>query len=404
MNKNLKFFAGFHVIFFMGMWISKTVHPVHFEHAHALQNFGISYSAMAAAGYFSFLIGHYCDRLGYRSTLAIGCVLYSLGLFLRVFPESAIISLLSGVSAGVGASTTITSVRVWLLQISDENSRARLLGVKGSGAALGSAIGCSVAGILAGKWLSISTETVLEIAAGLILLLSLLTFLITPAPAHESISSKDKSSLFEFFLEKKIIAVWATSTGVFAGFYVSFISPYLPIIMKSKGFDMTAVGISTGLLFLIRFFLDPIIGRFIQDRKENSFVIYIAAEFAVLITTAAFLSPFNQHAFVLFLILRSVGLGFSTIAEDATWFKVFPQKSLGLCFGLNQSGFFLGDFLGGLVNGKLYSAMGLQGCAVAAMAVMIINAAVFSMFLANHKRQSAIQKFEVNYSPQAPPA
>lgn len=381
--KNLKFFSLFQVLFFGSMWMSKTLHPLYFEQSQNIQNFSFAYAAMAFSGYFSFMIGHFCDRLGYRLSLVLGCLVYGASLFLRAYPDSALVSVLSGLIGGLGAAAVISSVRIWMIEISSEENRSRIVGLRSSMTAFGTALGCALAGLLSGHIFGLRLDILLQ-AAGLTLIGTALIFPFLPKKSFiERSPARQPQGLLKFIYSHQNLALGTLVVGICGGFYVSFISPYLPLILKSQGFDLTSIGLSLGSLALVRFFADPLIGRWMENKKEKSFRIYIAAELFVFLTTAAFLVPFHPQSFILFLILRSLGLGLTMIAEEITWLRIFPKESLGLCFGLNQSGFFIGDFLGGLGNGKIFVHFGMEGCAIAALIVMLINLVVFSIFISS---------------------
>jgi MFS family permease len=387
-------FALFHVLFFASMWLSKTIHPLFFEQAQTMTHFSLGYSAMAMAGYFSFIIGYYCDRMGYRWSLALGCLFYSVGLALRCFPQSSWVCVASGLVGGFGASAALSSMRVWMLDISTEKERARFIGTKSSMVALGTAVGCLLAGVLADGFFHLGLKNTLMLASVVMLGLAVLSglFLRTHKTAGVNSNSKqEKRALWHFMLQNKNLAFWTTLIGVFAGFYVSFVSPYLPVILKNKGFDLLSVGLSTAAFSLVRFLVDPWIGKWMEARRDQAFRVYLTAEAVILLVTATFLIPLNPTSFVLFLFVRSLGLGFSTISEELTWLQIFPKESLGLCFGLNQSGFFIGDFLGGLINGRVFDAFGMQGCAGFALVIMILNAGLFMVFMRKTKSAQSAQ-------------
>jgi MFS family permease len=384
MNKLIPF-SLFCSLFFFAMWTSKLIQPIYFENSHQLINYGLNNSAMALAGYFTFLIGHAFDRYGFRTGLITGCLAYAFGLYLRIYPSSATLNIAGGLIAGLGASCAIVGTRFWMLHISTANNQSRMMGIRNSTTALGAAIGSAVAGIAAGKHFEIPLPTILISASVVMILLSGWVYSTAPKEKSSPLISESKKGLWGFFLENKNLSLWALGIGCMDGFYVSFISPYLPVILKSKGFDMTAVGLSTGVLALVRFVVDPMVGRWLESRKEHSFLICICAEFGLLAATSVFLSPINHTGFILFLILRSALLGISVIAEEITWLKIFPKENIGLCFGLIQSGFFLGDFFGGLINGRLYALKGVEGCAMVAMVVMTVNIFLFSKFINKNK-------------------
>ena len=74
-------------------------------------------------------------------------------------------------------------------------------------------------------------------------------------------------------------------------------------------------------------------------------------------------------------------IGFSANSEEVLWLRLLPKANLGLFFGLNQSAFFAGDFLGGIVNGYLYLHFGLSSCIQVVLAVMLLNSALFAGLL-----------------------
>lgn len=390
--KDLRSFALFQALFFTCMWMSKTLHPLFFEQSSQMQNFSFSYSAMAFSGYFSFAIGHYCDRLGYRFSLIIGCLIYGASMWLRIFPDSEAISITSGLLGGLGAAAALSSMRIWMIEISNEKNRTQLVGIKGSMTAFGTAWGCLLAGLLSGKYCGIDMETLLKASGISMMGMGAISILLPTKENQNTTKSKQEYvEMFSFLVSQKKMALGTITIGILSGFYVSFISPYLPVILNEKGFDLTAIGISMGSLALIRFFTDSLVGRWMESKKNKSFRIYIFSEIFVLLTTTAFLCPLNHYGFILLLILRSLGLGFTMISEEITWLKLFPKKSLGLCFGLNQSGFFMGDFFGGLLNGKIFTNFGLQGCAICASLVMILNLIVFFTFFRHHPQTASNQ-------------
>ena len=350
-------FVLFHVIFFTLMFLSKTVHVIYFEENHSVANFGLSYSAMALVGYFSFFMGHAADMWGFRRMIAIGTVLYGIGLTLRIFPNSALVAICSGTIAGFGASTCLSAMRLWLVSLAGDNSKVGLVGIKSSATALGTAIGCAAIGFIP------FTMRNQLLASGIGMILLSLVFIIggktKPVIAQKEVRSPWRG-ISELFGEYRSLALTTSVLGIATGLYVSFIGPYLPLLLKDKGLSLAAIGLSTGAFALIRFFADPFIAKFIGRFQSRSLWIFFSAELVIALVTASFLLPFSKTAFVLLLVMRSLSLGFSAMTEELLWLKIFPKERVGLFFGLNQSSFFVGDFLGGLLNGHVYKTFGLS--------------------------------------------
>lgn len=380
----LRGFIVFQIVFFALMWLSKTLHLLYFEKEGAVANFGLSYSSMALAGYFSFGIGHLCDRWGFRRMLIAGGLLYGVGLALRTEASSSVVAISSGLIAGFGASSVLCALRVWMLSFAPSEERTLLVGLRSSTTAFGTAVGCAVAGLAPAFF---SLRSILGFVGVAMALLVLPFFFAGQDKGKNAVAQNQekKPSLLEAFRLSPRIALIATILGASTGFYVSFISPYLPLILKEKGFDLVSIGLSTGSLALVRFFADPIISQWISRHRERSLSIFLAAEGGIALATAVFLLPFGHGAFLMFLVLRSLLLGFSAISEEVVWLGIFPKENVGLFFGLNQSGFFLGDFFGGLSNGFLYQKYGLNACIAVVLVVMLFNVALFLRLLAGRQ-------------------
>ena len=387
-NSKVALFASFQVVFFMCMWLSKTLHVLFFEKSGSVVNFGASYSAMALTGYFSFFLGHITDLWGFRRSLMTGCVLYAAGLALRVFPDSFAVAVGSGVLAGAGASMALSALRLQMLELSSGETRVHLVGIKSATNALGTALGCGLAGVvpvLIAKSSGVDGMKVLLIMSAVgMLVLALVVAMAGPARAPKSIAEtvvksveKPWSHFAKLFRDHRTLAMATSAIGVMTGLYVSFITPYLPLILKENGLSLLSIGLSTASFALIRFFVDPFIAQIIAKRPGEEFKIYVWAEIVIALLTGIFLLSVSKWAFVLLLLFRSASLGFSLIAEEAIWLKTFPKELLGLFFGLNQSAFFVGDFFGGLLSSVLYKSYGLDICILIVLAVMVMNLALF---------------------------
>ena len=328
---------------------------------------------MALAGYFSFFTGHLCDSFGFKKGLVGGTFIYSIGVFLRLFPSSPVVAVASGLIAGVGASICLSAFRVWMVSISTDETRPRLVGLKSSTMALGTAFGCFSLPLLNYQNLLLTS------AAGLALLACVFGFTLPQLDVSLATTKKPAfiAVLKNFYRRHGSGVMMTLVLGATTGFYVSFISPYLPLIMKDRGLNLSAIGLSTGAFALLRFFIDPSIAKCVARYRERALTIFIASEVLIGLVTAAFLLPYGETAFLVLLLMRSGALGFSAISEEILWFKIFPIESVGLFFGLNQSAYFIGDFAGGLINGYLYKRHGLDLCIEVVLVIMLINASLF---------------------------
>lgn len=387
-------FALFQIAFFAMMWLSKAVHLLYFEEQGFVAHFGVAYSAMAIAGYLAIFAGHATDHWGLKKTLAAGCVFYAVGLGLRLFPSNVAIVVASGVTAGLGASTVLSALRVWMVELSSEENTAQMVGVRTSTSALGTAFGClMVAAIpLTEKLtLQLSYRDLLAASALGVLALSIAARLLAPKTKNSLATNVPRSPLSGLKMlagEHRALAALTSVLGITTGLYISFISPYLPLIMKQKGLGLLAIGLSTGLFSLVRFAIDPIIARQIEMHKSQSLSLYLAAEVLIALVTAAFLLPLSPTALIGFLLLRSGALAVSVISEEVLWLKLFPKSNIGLFFGLNQSAFLLGDCLGGILSSSLYQSHGLDVCVSIVLGVMLVNVLLFSACVHGYRVRS----------------
>jgi MFS family permease len=123
-----------------------------------------------------FFSGMLSDKVGPLNTIRLGTLLYGVGLLLRVIPNSAIVSIISGFVAGLGASSVMVCSRTWILSWCNDNERPAAISLSSMGVNIGTAAGTSLAGaalsILSGT--SYSYPIILIIASGVVLMTALL--------------------------------------------------------------------------------------------------------------------------------------------------------------------------------------------------------------------------------------
>src|SRR5690606_25860664 len=114
-------------VFFAGMWLSKTVHPLYFDRHDYLVNFGLSYTAMAHASTTSAFSGRLADRRGRRAVLVACAALHAAGMARGIVRGSALAAVVSGLVARAGASSVCSGVRTWTLNNTTEDQRVGLV-------------------------------------------------------------------------------------------------------------------------------------------------------------------------------------------------------------------------------------------------------------------------------------
>lgn len=333
------------LLFFLGMWVSKTVHPLWFEQNNALPLFGLSYSVMALAGTTSFLLGPAAARLGLRHSMLLGCGLYTLGLLLRAFPFPAP-AILSGILSGVGASLALLCIRLWVFEWSGESERARILSyttlsghlVRGVGIlAIGGAIGA-----LGGQQVLV---VVLCCAAALPFAGAVLVARHLPSTGPVS-HRKEKTTLTS---NQRTIAYVLVLNALFTGLLSSFILPYLPVLITRLGFQSGTAIMLVGLVSISIVLSQPVVNRLIETR--GAFATYLMSFTACAVTVVCLDMP--RSIALLAFVLAAFGITSNAryLSEKNIEMSAIHRDHAGAVMGWLQSAFLLGDSLGGGLAG-----------------------------------------------------
>lgn len=116
-HRSLYIFITF---FYLAMGISRYAQLLLFQKHNNLINYSLSYSSMAIAGAFAFLIANNLTGWTLQKIVARTIPLYALGMFLRLYTSSPMIAIISGAISGIGASITLLVIRTWLYSLSDQ--------------------------------------------------------------------------------------------------------------------------------------------------------------------------------------------------------------------------------------------------------------------------------------------
>ncbi|MEU6113102.1 MFS transporter [Streptomyces sp. NPDC047117] len=390
--------AAFTFLFFTGMWLSKTVHPLYFERHDHLVQFGLSYTAMAIAGTTSVAIGRLADRSGPRLLMAAGGVLYATGMALRVVHASPLVAVLSGVVAGFGACSVFIALRVWILYNTDEDQRTGIVSRREFMNQAGMAIGTGSAGALA-AFIGTGDRgyvAVLLLAAGCVLATLLFIPPTKPSPhtASDGPDSPDspegkkasRPRLSDLFTHHRGMAIGVTGLGLLMGFYVSLLTPYLPLLLADRGVPLAWVGTVLAIASLVRLLAASLAGRYL--RRRNPLALFLGAEACCALTTLCLALVTSPWIAALALALRGAFLLGATVSQELLQLNAFPTALAGVFFGLVQSAFLAGDSLGGALGGWLYHSLGSSHTVLIATALTVANAVLVPAFYRSVKKHS----------------
>jgi hypothetical protein len=357
------------VLLVAGMWMSKTLQPLWFAQRGHLFNFGLSTSAMAVAGLSAFGAHRFVVRFRAREVLVAGCLLYSAGMALRIVTGSSIVAIVSGVLAGLGASTFLVAVRIDVARRDAAEQRGAATAREGAmqtGTVLGT-LAASIAAAIVGRALWIG----LLVAPAIVLVAAIASLRVeepesvdagtarstAPAPSADARISAAN-------LRPRVVAVWAVR-----GFAMSLVVPYLPLLLERRDVPPAWIGIvlaagSLGRLAVLRL-VAVADGRFGTRRTA------MASELLLGAITLALIPAFGPWAAVALVLARLAVLTLTTVTQDLV---LFTMEASVVLVGTAQASYLIGDAVAGLVAPGLWSARsGVAALAVCA-ALLVLTA------------------------------
>ncbi|WP_042407627.1 MFS transporter [Streptacidiphilus carbonis] len=378
---------GFQLLFFAGMWLSKTAQPLYYAQQHALGRFGAGYCAMAVTGAGSFAVGRMLDRWGPRTALAAGTLLYAVGLALRVFSGSLALVLLSGAVAGLGASTVLVGLRTWTFGITDEHTRPRVVSARVVAQQVGAACGAALAGAgLAAFGVVDGGRTALLAAAALVALACLPALSApgrstAPAAPTAAADAADAADAARPAGGRGGVLAWAVAAlGVLGGLYTSFVTPYLPLVLEKHGLGIGLVGVALATVSLTSSFVGPMIAA--RLRSTRALRALVVAEGVAAAGTLLLVPGWGAPVAMTAITIRSLSFTTSATSEEVLQGQIFPTAQLGLLFGASQSGFLAGDALGGATSGWVYQTQGASVALLVSAALIGLNCLAYPVVAA----------------------
>ena len=342
----------FSLLLYSGMWVSKTIHPLWFDHNHALGNFGISYAVMAAAGASSFLLGRAIAKVPLRLAMFVGCLLYTVGMGMRIFP-SLPVSVASGFIAGIGASTALICLSSWPFEQKDECDRNRFFGYSllSSNFARGVVVTATGAFLLLPGYSENYYQMILLLSAALPLIAFVLLYPTIPtfkAPRRGSKTAQSEGSIVSNDTLPLLVIY-----SLVSGLTVSFVLPYLPILLNKQGLTDGMTVMILGLCSLVAFLTQPIVMR--GAKKTNMRMAFAASIFCLAVSTISLSWDGWGFVFVFWMGLRFVAANSVTYTQRVLEMRLIQKGKAQSGMGALQSAFLFGDMMGGGVSGFLWA-------------------------------------------------
>ena len=364
----------FSLLFFGGMWLSKTIHPLWFQQHGALKNFGLSYSAMAVMGYLAFYWGYVADKYGSSQIMRWGARLYAVGIFLRLFPESKSLAIFSGVLAGAGASAASVALSTWIIQVMQDRREQGVL-LRKSSNTFGIAFGLLLAALLPVFFLQETNayQALLLLAVILVVASSFICC------AGKHVSKNKSTSWLKFFSSSPALLTALVVNGFLGGMTGSFVIPYLPIILKEKGLSLFLIGNLTAITTIVVALLEPSLSRFVKGGKRG-LTSYVLIQACFIFATISLYLPTLAFVVLGVLIFRALVASVSAMSNQVLWLDRFKPGFAGWCFGVLQTCGFVGDSMGGMLAPICFEKGGVKGLLYSNAALMGINCVLFTLF------------------------
>ena len=311
-------------------------------------------------GAFQPFMGAIADRYGSGRTIALGGLLYTIGLLLMSQIETPLSLYLSGgLMIGLGMSGTGLAVVLGTIgRAVSEEKRSFALGIGTASGSLGQFWMAPM-----GQWFISSYGWSVAL-----MLLSAFSFLIVPAaialtgnsstiksPAPSQNNQRLKEALAEALGNRSFLYL---NAGFFVcGFHVVFIGTHLPAYLEDQGLGAEYGGWA---LALIGFF--NVIGAFtagiLGGRFSKKYCLSLLYLSRGLLFTAFILVPTTAASVLIFSALMGL-LWLSTVPlTSGIVAQIFGPKYFSTLFGIVFFGHQLGSFLGAWLGGYLYDTTG----------------------------------------------
>ena len=304
-------------------------------------------------GIFGIFAGMVADRFGAFRVIAIGAVLYALGLVgMALSPTGLLFTLTAGVLIGAAqAGTTYAVIYGVIGRNISADKRSWAMGVAAAAGSFGQFLMVPAESFLIS---SLGWQTALLVLAGAVLLIGPLALGLrevgfsggTPVKRDQSIGQALREAL-------KYPSFQMLMAGYFVcGFQVVFIGVHMPSYLKDKGLSPQVAGYALALIGLFNVFgtyAAGVLGQKIAKKKILA-TIYFSRAVVITFFLAAPLTPTSVYIFSSVMGLLWLSTIPPTNAVVAQIFGIQHMSMLsGFIFFSHQVGSFVGVWLGGFL-------------------------------------------------------
>src|SRR3954471_20502282 len=319
-----------------------------FAFAIAIQNL--------AWGFIGIFAGMLADRFGAFKVLAIGCVLYALGLAgMALSPNALTFSLTAGVVIGAAqAGTTYAVVYGVIGRQIDPAKRSWAMGVAAAAGSFGQFLMLPIEGFLISN---IGWQQALLVLSATVLLIAPVAFGLREPGFSGGAAPKREQNIFQALREAfRYPSFQLLMAGYFVcGFQVVFIGVHMPSYLKDKGLSPQVASYALALIGLFNVFGTYIAGALGQTMAKRKILagIYLVRAASIALFLWAPISPMSVYIFAAAIGVLWLSTVPPTNAVIAQIFGVAHLSMLGgSAFFSHQIGPLLGVWLGGLLYAR----------------------------------------------------
>jgi len=363
-------FFSFFFVFYLIMSVAAFIQVIYFQQQHALLNFGYATGIMAIAGAITQAMFGYLRRLASQLIILSGFICYCMAFYLRIFPTSMILSILSGIFAGYGATVIIVYIRLNLMQLAENQTQSgeSIISRRYTVVQIATLIGTAIAGML----MSQATRHGISIPAVMITLAIMMGLLVF-WPKNMAIDFSSKAPTKFTWPLKNTTYLFVAITSVLLGALLSTFAPLIPAMLGVFIAKVSLVSQLTTISSLLTLIGSLIISKQLFMKQPLKSMYLMACCTGVL---AAATYVFNVPGYWLFILAWfSLWSGMYIQLKEVYEFNLLKNKTLRKVdlIAVSQTAFLVGDSIGTPIASVLLQDFGLTlvFCSYGAFSIIV---------------------------------
>ncbi len=303
------------------------------------------------------IAGQIADRIGGRSVVMGGAVLYSLGILGMALSDGLpMFTFFAGIVMGVAvAAAGQPIISASLTRLLPENMRGRAVGMSTAGSSFGQflVVPLTQLGISLAGW-----EAALYLLAGAALLMIPLAMPLDGRPAPPKAGDDQQTAMQALNAATRSRTFWCLFFGfAICGLHVSFLAVHLPGFVASCHLPASVGAAAIALIGLFNIVGALVSGELSQRWKRRELLIIIYASRGVLMTIFLLADKTTTNVLLFSAVMGLLWL--STIPPTvALVARNFGTRWLATMFGLVFVGHQLGGFVGAWLGGVIFDRTG----------------------------------------------